>query len=29
MEPLTVREARRLGFEARKAPVPKGADGGR
>jgi hypothetical protein len=23
MEPLTVREARRLGFEARKAPIPK------
>ena len=26
MEPLTVREARRLGFEARKAPVPKDPD---
>jgi hypothetical protein len=26
IEPLTVREARRLGFEARKAPVLKGPD---
>ena len=26
MEPLTVREARKLGFEARKAPVPKDSD---
>ncbi len=24
VEPLTVREARRLGFEARKAPIPRG-----
>ena len=27
IEPLTVREARRLGFEARKAPAPADPDG--